>query len=142
MDSLFKQYEGVFDEREALKNKNTGFEYAFSPFALQDAIGEKNIKKIWIEYQRLRLGGIEAEEIVHKIINKVRDVLAIKLGADKEDLNIKNDYPYQKSKKDAQNWNERDLNFFYTNLVGVYHLSRIESGSNLDVALEKLILSI
>jgi len=63
MNSLFKQYDRVFEEKEPeVGKKNT--DWAYSPFALQDAIGEKNVKKSWIEYEKLRLSGIGADEII------------------------------------------------------------------------------
>ena len=141
MNSLFKQYEGIFNEEEQSSKKSTTFEYAYSPFAIQDAVGERNVKKVWIEYIKLRLSGIEAEDLIHKIISKVRDMVAINQGATKEDLGIK-DYPFSKSKKDLKNWKIEDLKNFYGRLVEIYHRSRMESGNELDVALEKLLLSI
>src|SRR3989344_3299914 len=137
MNSLFNEYNGVFDEKVEEPKKNNGdFIFAYSPFALQDALGAKNAKNTWLEYQKLRFMGIEAEEIVHKIISKVRDMTAITLGATKENLNIKNDYPYNKSKRDLKNWKLEDLKNLYTELVSSYHRSRLESGLSLDILIE------
>jgi len=89
MNSLFKQYEGAFfEEAEGSKNKTKKI-FGYKPFALQDAIGEKSIKNIWIEYQKLRFSGIEAEELIHNIVSKIRDMTAIMMGAAKEDLGLK-----------------------------------------------------
>jgi len=141
MNSLFKQYEGAFfEEAEGSKNKTKKI-FGYKPFALQDAIGEKSIKNIWIEYQKLRFSGIEAEELIHNIVSKIRDMTAIMMGAAKEDLGLK-DYPYNKSKRDLKNWQEIELKNLYTRLVEIYHRSRMESGNELDTALEKLLLSI
>jgi len=143
-ESLFKEYKGVFEEShfaEASRDKKAGgFEYAYSPFVLQDAVGERSAKKAWIEYEKLRFEGIEAEDLVHKIISKVRDMVAILAGATKEDLGLK-DYPYNKSKRDIKNWQPENLKFFYTKLIAIYHHSRM-GGEILDVALEKILLSI
>ncbi len=146
-DSLFKQYEGVFAGKNDLPNKKEGFEYAYSPFALQDAIGEKNVKKIWIEYQKLILAGIEAEDIIHKITAKVRDMLAIKKGASREDLGLKSDFPYNKSKKDSRNWQPGELGDLYRKLVFCYHASRMSlpgggRSEELETSLERAILGI
>ena len=151
MDNLFKEYEGVFKEEEKPKEKKpSNFEYAYSPFALQDAIGERSAKKAWIEYEKLRFAGIEAEDLVHKIVAKIRDMTAITMGADKEDLGMK-DYPFNKSKRDTKNWKADDLKNLYTKLAENYHRSRMGArptegsfgrGDDLDSALEKIILSI
>lgn len=142
-DSLFKQYKGIFKEGEEeeknAENKN-GFEFAYNPFHLQDAIGEKSAKKAWIEYQKLKADGIETDELIHKILNKARDMLAAKRGATAKDLGLK-DFPFGKSKKDSKNWEDKDLEDFYTELVSVFHESRM-GRAELGVALEKIILSI
>jgi hypothetical protein len=140
-DSLFKKYEGVFGEKEDTTKKPNSFEYAYSPFALQDAIGEKSAKGAWIEYEKLRISGIEPEDLVHKIVSKVRDMTAIIMGASKEDLGIQKDYPFNKSKRDAKNWKADELKNFYTKLTKIYHRSRM-GDEELDTALEKIILSI
>lgn len=118
-----------------------GFEYDFSPFALQDAIGAKSAKQAWIEYIKLREKGIEEEEIVPKIIQKLRDMLAIGKGATKTDLNIKSDFPYNKSKSDLKNWPLSDLLCVYSRLIYIYHDSRM-GGEELETALEKELLGI
>ncbi len=142
--NLFKEYRGVFSENEAEEKEEpkekSGLPYAYSPFALQDAIGARDVKKTWLEYQKLILSGIEAEELVHKVISKVRDMSAISKGASATSLGIK-EYPYTKSKKDLKNWKPENLQNFYEKIVSIYHLSRL-GGENLETALEKALLTI
>lgn len=145
--NLFKEYEGVFaptHEDAGGPTASVGQKkervFGYSPFALQDAIGEKNVKKAWIEYEKLRLAGIEADELIHKIISKAMQMSAITNGSNAEDLGIK-DYPYSKSKKDARNWKGDDLKNFYAGLLEIYHRSRM-GGEELDLAIEKILLSI
>jgi|SRR3989344_2910606 len=140
--NLFKEYKGIFEKVEETSNSKDKKErvFGYSPFAMQDALGEKNVKKIWLEYEKLRFAGIEAEDLVYKIINKVRDMAAISAGATKEDLNIK-DYPYNKSKRDLKNWKGESLKDFYTKLVETHCNSRM-GGEELATALEKTILNI
>jgi hypothetical protein len=138
--NLFKEYEDVFKEQEDAPKEKKERVFGYSPFALQDAVGERNVKKIWIEYEKLRFAGIEADELIHKITAKIRDLVAINKGVGKEDLGLK-DYPYNKSKRDSKNWKEEDLRNFYTKIVSIYHRSRMGDGE-LDNSLEKLVLSI
>jgi hypothetical protein len=144
-DSLFKKYNGTFEAENAREFSDSKEKkdkiFGYSPFALQDAVGERSVKKIWIEYEKLRFAGIEAEELIHKIISKVRDMTAIKMGTGREELGL-SDYPYSKSKRDLKNWKEADLKNFYAKLVETYHRARMESDHELDVALEKILLSI
>lgn len=140
MENLFKEYEGVFTEKVETSEKKEKAErvYDYSPFALQDAVGEKSVKKVWLEYQKLILTDILPEDLIHKIISKVKDMVAIQKGATASDLGIK-DYPYNKSKRDLKNWKPEDLINFYTKLVLIYHRSRM-GGESLELALEKLLL--
>lgn len=137
--NLFKEFEDIFKEEESVSKEKKERVFDYNPFAMQDAIGERNIKKIWIEYEKLRLAGIEAERLIHNIVSKVKDMMAISLGASKEDLGIKNDYPYNKSKKDLKNWEKEELKNLFTKLIEIYHLSRM-GGDELDTAIEKTIL--
>lgn len=139
--SLFKEYKDVFEEETESPKEKKERVFEYSPFALQDAIGERNVKKIWIEYQKLRLQGIVAEDIIHKMVSKVRDMSAISQGASMEDLEIKKDYPYNKSKRDLKNWKKEELKDFYEKLIDIYHSSRILS-VDLDTGIEKIILSL
>jgi hypothetical protein len=143
-NNLFKEYKGIFEAEEARENSNSKEKkertFGYSPFALQDALGERSAKKAWIEYQKLRLAGIEEEELIHKIVSKIKDMAAIIMGAGKEELGLK-DYPYNKSKRDSRNWGKEELEKLYTKLVEIYHNSRIR-GDNLDVAIEKTLLGI
>ena len=140
--SLFKEYEGIFKteaetpEAKGKKEKT----YSYSPFALQDAIGERDVKRIWIEYQKIILKGIAVEDVVHQIIKKVKDMAAISRGASAADLSLK-DFPYNKSKRDLKNWPMAELERFYEKLVNSYHQSRM-GGEALATALEKILLSI
>ena len=144
-DNLFKQYKGVFEtedepQKSSDRKNEKGRVFGYSPFALQDALGERSAKKAWIEYEKLRFESIEAEELIHKIISKIRDMAAIKTGATKEILGMKN-YPFNKSKRDLKNWKEKELKDLYTKLVEAYHNSRMR-GNDLDAEIEKIILSI
>src|SRR3990167_9718178 len=112
--NLFKEYEGDFNQEETSgqkEKKERGFGY--SPFALQDALGEKSAKKAWIEYEKLRFVGIDEEELIYKVISKIRDMTSIIIGANKEDLNLK-DYPYHTSTQDLPNWQADDLTHLST----------------------------
>lgn len=141
MDSLFKQYQGVFEnQNQSLPEKKGTKFFTYNHFPLQDAIGRKEVKIIWIEYQKLIISGIEPEELIFKIVSKVRDLLAISKGATAESLEIK-DYPYRKSKADLKNWKKEELEEFYSKLVAIYHESRM-GGENLGISLEKLLLKL
>lgn len=141
--NLFKQYEGVFEEISEKAPKAAAKKESFfglNAFALQDAVGEKSAKKSWIEYQKLRFEGGEAEEIIYKIVSKVSGLSALAKGASKEELGV-SDYPFSKLKKDLKNWKPEELESLHRRLVTAFHLSRM-GGDELDLAIEKILLSI
>lgn len=141
-NSLFEEYKGILETEDinSYSKKKGNKIFSYNPFALQDAIGERNIKKIWIEYIKLRLASIEPEILIYNILSKIRTMVAVKKGANRNNLDI-NEYSYNRSKKDAENWKRENLENLYSKLVEIYHRSRI-SGEELGAAIEKTLLSI
>lgn len=149
-NSLFKEFEGIFEEKELPKKEKKGRFFAYNPFPLQDAVGEKDPKKSWIEYTKLIFSGVEPDELIHKIISKVREMVFINLGVSAEDLEVK-PYTFSKSRSHAKNWNKMELRKAYEDLVSIYHRQRLGIGRglsfdysryNLETALEKFLLSL
>lgn len=136
--SLFKEYKGVFEEAETKEVKEKSTENK-SFFVLSDIFGGGDIKKIWIEYIKLRSVGIEPEVLCGMLIAKARDMLFAQKGS-ALDLGI-HPFVYAKAKKDFKNWQVEKLKKAYDALVFAYHDARM-SGASLDVELEKIILSI
>jgi hypothetical protein len=150
VNSLFVQYEGVFEEKEEQKKDKPQKSYAYNPFPFQDAVGENNPKKAWIEYTKLVLSGVEPDELIHKVISKVREMVFINLGATADDLNIK-PYAFSKSKSHFKNWGTKKLQSAYEELVFIYHNQRLgimendfsaNSKTDIKIALEKFLLSL
>lgn len=111
----------------------------FNPFALADAIGQASAKKAWIEYERAHIFGAEPEELHARVWGKVRDMISTQEGTTQE-LGI-HPFVHKKAKADFGNWEEERLANFSEKLVAIYHWSRM-GGDELDIAMEKLLLSI
>lgn len=122
---------------ETRLNSKVGQKY--NPFALADAVGKKSAKEAWIEYERARLAGALPEELHGQVWGKVRDMIASEVATATE-LGI-HPFVHKKAKADLRNWPRDILNKFTDNLLNIYHESRL-GGDELDLAMEKLLLSI
>lgn len=110
-----------------------------SMFVLADALGARDKKKLWVEYQRaLKKGGVP-EEIHGMLFWQVKSMLLAALCTEK-DSGLK-PFVYKKSKKYAANYTEKELRTLSSNLVTIYHEAR-RSGPDLATALEQWILSL
>lgn len=142
MESLFKEYEGVFvdsDESQVLEAKKDSKRGDFNPFAIADAVGKKTPKESWIEYTKALFQGVEAEELHARVISKIRDIMIV--NKEKQEDTTMHPFVYKKAKQDSKNWKEEELKEIYKNLVNIYHESRM-GGEELSVAMEKLLLSL
>lgn len=131
----------VSDFREKKENKWKA-KYTndkFNLFALADAVGKKSAKEAWIEYERARLAGVEPEELHGRVWGKARDMISSEKATATE-LGI-HPFVHKKAKADLSNWPRDTLNNFTDQLLDIYHESRL-GGDELDLAMEKLLLSI
>lgn len=112
---------------------------SYNPFALADAVGKKSAKESWIEYERARIAGASPEELHSRVWSKARDMISSGAATSKE-LGI-HPFVHKKAKADMKNWSPRLLQNFADDLVGAYHKSRL-GGDTLDIAIEKILLSI
>jgi DNA polymerase III delta subunit len=109
----------------------------FNIFALADALGERDKKKLWVLYVKAIRNGNSAEEISGTLFWQVKALLAIALGGGKS-LN-----PFVKSKGErfVKNYSEEDLQKISFELVENYHKAR-RGGLPLAERLEQVILSL
>lgn len=141
-NSLFKQYQGAFgleSEDEPKKETENNFKNRPNTFALADAFGAKSPKDAWVEYMRLRSGGMEAEYLHASLVGKARDMLASQ-SASADELGI-HPFVHKKARADFKNWSESKLIETYSSLVAAYHESRL-GGEPLDTAIEKVLLAL
>jgi len=117
----------------------------YNLFALTDALGEKDRKKLWVLLQRAYISGASAEEIHSLFFWQIKNILIAKElglpGAQKaESIGIKQ-YPFRKALTFSKNFSEEELK----NLLGkLVHISQesISGGTELELGLEKVVLSV
>lgn len=112
----------------------------FNLFALADAFGTRDKKKLWGLFARAVRAGASAEEI-HGILFWQAKSLAFALSAENAaDAGMKQ-FPFSKAKRFLKNFSPDDVRALPGRLVSLLHDARRE-GIPLDAALERFILSL
>ncbi len=114
-------------------------ESSFSPFFLTGALGERNKKRLWVLYYKAVFSGISPEEIHGVIFWQIKAILLTK-ESDPKGSSLK-PFAYQKAKSFSHNFSVEELKNFSTQLVQIYHQSRMRN-LDLSLELEKFILKI
>jgi len=126
---------GVFEEESA------GLQY--NPFAICDAVANKNKKQAWLLLQKAIMGGIAGEEIFWKVVWQIKTLLLIKklqvVGADVYKESGLKPFVIGKATRVTQNFTEEKLVDYSTELVDIYHQAHL-GGSDIPIALEKFLL--
>jgi len=115
-------------------------EYDPALFALADALGERDRKKLWVRYACARLIEGKAPEEIHGILFwQARAILCAAQEHSPEAAGLK-PFVFSKSKRYAARFKPEELRALAGNLVALYHDAR-RGIEELDSALERFILS-
>ena len=109
-------------------------------FALTDAFGLRDKKKLWILYQSALLQGVNMEEVHRLLLWQVKSLLSAKQSKSANEAGLK-PFVFKKSEGFSKNFDLRELNNLSFNLVAMYHDAR-RGMIDFDVALEKFILDL
>lgn len=117
-------------------------EVAQNDFAIANAIGAKDKKNIWVEFEKLRRSGREMEE-VHGMIMWAFKSLYICRTMEKEDALASGmkEYPFRIYKNYSKNYLTQDLEKKLTELKEIYHDAHRKNG-DLGIALERFLLGL
>jgi DNA polymerase III delta subunit len=111
----------------------------FNTFALADAFGQRDKKKLWTLYVEALKNS--APEEIHGILwwQLKSMILSVKSGSASE-VGMK-DFPYNKAKRFAKNFTADELQDLSDEMIAIYHESR-RGGSDLGIRLEKFLLEV
>lgn len=127
----------VFEKAKAEKKTE------FNIFALADAIGAKDKKRMWVLLMQAYRAGLAPEQIHGVVVGQIRNIALIK-RADKEkvDAGSLGLHPFivTKAKGFAKNFTDKELEDHSRTLVYMYHGAR-GGEEELGVALERFVLS-
>ncbi|MEI6296777.1 MAG: hypothetical protein WCO84_03980 [bacterium] len=135
--------EKVFDFELSLDKE--GKKSDFNPFAVSDAFGEKDKKKIWVVYQKALREGMASEEVFWKFTWQVKNLLLAKIAEKKGDASIEglkiSPFVIKKAKNYTKKFTEIELLNFYSQLISLYHDAR-RGVMDFDTATEAFILNL
>ncbi len=125
-----------FSDTKTLKHK----ESEFNVFALTDALGNRDKKRLWVLYQKGIFSGMLPEEIHRLFFWQVKAMLAASSsnGADVSGLNP---FVYKKSLVFSRNFTKKELVELSGKLVSLYHDTR-RGITDFDITLERFVLSL
>lgn len=120
--------------------ENVVAENNFKIFTLTDALGKRDKKAVWVEYQKALAQGSSAEEIYSMLLWQVRSMVLAGTTKSASEAGLK-PFVYSKSKKFASNYSVEEIKNLYKNLVKAYHKSR-RGGLGLTEAVEEVLLGV
>jgi DNA polymerase III delta subunit len=127
--------DGQMGAKKFVQRKNE-----FNIFALTDALGERNRARLWTLYQKALMQGSEPEEIHGILFWQVKSLLAAAQSKTAAEAGLK-PFVWSKSQGFLRNYSLDELKKISSKMVGLYHLSRIES-LDLEDELEEFVLQL
>ena len=112
----------------------------FNMFAMTDALGARNQKRLWILYQQALRHDVVSEELHGILFWQVKSMLLATLSKDVKESGL-NPFVYGKAKNYAKNFTLSELKKISSQLVAMYHQAH-RGEVDFDIALEKFFLTI
>lgn len=127
-------------EKDLSYDKKLGEEKKFNIFAVTDALGERNRKKLWVLYQEALRAGIEDEELFWKFQWMVKHMLFFKKTKEPGKSELKS-FARSKIEKYSRNYQTEELENLSTQLVDLFHAVRRSEGE-MEAGLERAVFGI
>lgn len=123
---------------------NTVDKEKYNPFAICDAIAEKNKLKAWALLQKAILLGVSAEDVFWKVNWQIKNLLLIKKLSQVPRIDIAKEsglhsFVVKKTLWSIKNFSEEELANFSSQLVDLYHNAR-RGLTDFEVGLERLLI--
>src|SRR3989344_5543768 len=100
----------------------------------------KDIKEAWVLYQKALAADISPEEVHGILFWQVKNIAVVQEARDSKESGL-SPFVFMKAKQFASRFKEGEIETKATELVSLFHEGR-RGGSELDIALERFILSI
>ncbi len=117
----------------------------YSPFAIADAVGEKNKRRAWLALQQAKMAGVPSEEVFWKMAWQIKTLLLVKKSAEAGVKNLEKEtglHPFvvKKALANIRNFAPGELEEMSFKALEFYHHARIHL-ADWDIGLEKLLIS-
>lgn len=117
----------------------------YSPFAVADAVGERNKRNAWLALQQARMAGVPDEEVFWKMAWQIKTLLLVKKSSDMSVKDLEKEtglHPFvvKKALANLKNFAPGELEEMSYKAIEFYHKARI-SIVDWEVGLERLLIS-
>lgn len=112
----------------------------FNPFALADALADRDRKRLWLLWTENIRGGAAADELFWRLAWQVKVMLLVGVSSAQEKLDLK-PFVESKARRALKNWPLSELKKLYSDLTEAYHHTYHDS-DDFSFRLEKIILNI
>ncbi len=112
----------------------------FNPFALADALADRDRKRLWLLWTERLRGGGAAEELFWSLAWQAKTMLLVGVSGPQEKLDLK-PFVESKARRALKNWPLAELKKLYSDLVEAYHQTYHDS-DDFSFRLEKIILNV
>jgi len=136
---IFNKIKKYSEKVQEFEIKKTTFKNEENIFDMANALGERDIKKLWTLY-REKIKTVRPEEIHGIFWWQMKSILSAIKSENPTDSGLK-PFVFQKASSYSKKYSETELDIKANELVNMVHESR-RSGLGLDIALERFILSI
>ncbi|MCA9360266.1 hypothetical protein H6785_02545 [Candidatus Nomurabacteria bacterium] len=130
----FTKYAKVITEFSADKSE------LFNPFALAEALAEKDKRKLWLVLQEARLSGLRDEKIIGMLWWQLKALRLASRTNSAVEAGMK-DFPYNKAKRALNKFSQEEPEQLSQSLLQLYHDGHAGK-RDLDLALEEWALTL
>ncbi|MEX0672593.1 MAG: hypothetical protein WDZ82_03255 [Candidatus Paceibacterota bacterium] len=137
--AVLKRLEKHAERVEEFSKKKEG-KKEFNTFALADALGKRDRKALWVEYQK-NCRELKAPEEIHGVLFwQLKSIAIAQQTNSAEEAGMKA-FPYSKAKGFGKNYTDKELYDLLGDLVERYHLARRGEG-DMSTQLEQFVLTV
>jgi hypothetical protein len=136
--SFEKLVEKIFECKG--KNKTKTEKKRGDIFALTDALGNRDKKKLWVLFSKAKRDNISAEEILGLLFWQIRTMCLANTCSLAKEAGLK-DFVFSKAKRFSRNYSEEESLSLASSLLSGYHRARMGGPEMLNF-IEKLILDL
>lgn len=133
-----KKHTASVDSFSLPKTTDYGLQTTFNMFALTDALGMRDRKKLWILYQKALREGSAPEEVHSMLWWQAKTMLWVSTGSDTKGLKP---FVVTKARQFSKKYTPAELSALANSLISLYHDAH-RGLAEFEVGLERLILSL
>ena len=130
----------VREIKQSAERVNRQSAAGFNPFALADALGERNRQRAWILFQMALAHGLAPEEIFWKLVWKIKTLLLVQTAKDSAALGLK-PFVLQQARRHSRNFKLEELKKLSARLVALWH-DHHRGLLDFELGLERLVLEL